>query len=267
MMKKVLFMLITIFVMLFTVSFSTFATKPELPEVYVTISNSKGELVLCREKIILDDVDKDGALTINDALYIAHENKYAGGAEAGYAYYLSDFGLSLSKLWGEATSAIGYCVNNISAMSLADTVQAGDHIKAYVYQDQVAYSDIYCYFDKQIIETIKGEEVTLVLYGTGYDENWQPVVKVITNATIIINDKNTEYKTNDNGEVTFIINEKGLVNISAKSETNVLVPPICQAEVITESNTAAIIACAVVAVIVLSGLVGTIVIKKKNENI
>ena len=51
--------------------------------VYVTIAN--GSLVMTQEAINVTDADGDGTLTINDALFLAHEAGFSGGAAAGYA--------------------------------------------------------------------------------------------------------------------------------------------------------------------------------------
>lgn len=266
MMKKVLFMFITVLMMLFTISFNAFASSEPALEVYVTISDGSGKFVLVKERIVLEDIDNDEKFTINDALYIAHENNYNGGAKEGYNSSQTEYGLSLNKLWGNTSGAFGYCVNDNMAMSLADEINFGDHVKAYIYQDKTTYSDVYTYFDKTNISGNKGEEVTLVLYCIGYDENWNTITKPFADATITIDNKDTEYKTDANGKVTIVLNGKGTVNISAKSAASTLVPPICQAEIIANNNTAVIIACSVVALIVLSGLVGTLVIKAKNKN-
>ena len=68
------------------------------PTVYVTIAN--GDLMLIRQPVTLTDTDADGLLTINDALFLAHEEAFEGGAEAGYLAGESQWGLSLFKLWG-----------------------------------------------------------------------------------------------------------------------------------------------------------------------
>ena len=58
--------------------------------VYVSIADDKGALVLPYQPVTVTDVDGDGALTINDALYAAHTTYYDGGA-AGYGSAQSDW--------------------------------------------------------------------------------------------------------------------------------------------------------------------------------
>ena len=42
-------------------------------------------------EVELTDVDEDGALTIADALYLAHEAAFEGGAEAGFADAMGEY--------------------------------------------------------------------------------------------------------------------------------------------------------------------------------
>ncbi|MBO7666544.1 MAG: hypothetical protein J6S70_03845, partial [Clostridia bacterium] len=93
------------------------------------------------------DADADGVLTISDALYAAHEAAYEGGAAAGFAAATTEYGLSLTKLWGvENGGSYGYFVNDNSAMSLADPLSDGDEVVAFIYT-AADWSDAYSFFD------------------------------------------------------------------------------------------------------------------------
>ena len=198
-------------------------------DVYVTISD-KGELVLTQEKVTVKDTDKDGALTINDALYAAHEAKFEGGAAVGYSSYYGSYGLSLGKLWADESGSFGYYVNNKSAWSLADVVKEGDYVNAFVYKDGTSWSDTYCFFDINTLETEEGKEITLILSANGYDANWNPIVNPVEGAMITVDGKATEYKTDKDGKVTFIL-AKGDYVVSAISENQILVPTVCKVAV------------------------------------
>ncbi|MBR4235637.1 MAG: hypothetical protein IKR85_06205 [Clostridia bacterium] len=162
--------------------------------VYVSIAN--GTLMTALAPVSVSDIDEDGALTINDALYLAHELYFEGGD--GYASAMSDWGLSLTKLWGvENGGSYGYYVNNVSAMSLADPVQDGDTVYAFVYTDTAAWSDTFCYFDAEFRTAGAGDEVTLTLCAAGFDENWTPVTLPVAGAVITINGEATEYVTDE----------------------------------------------------------------------
>ncbi|MBE6939037.1 MAG: hypothetical protein E7460_10950 [Ruminococcaceae bacterium] len=196
--------------------------------VYVTIADS--ELKIAHESVNVTDTDGDGVLTINDALYLAHEAYYIGGAEKGYASFTGDYGLAISKLWGnESGTGFGYYVNDASAFSLADPVSNGDKVVAFVYTDTVAYSDTYCFFDKSALDADKGETVTLTLSAAGYDENWNPVTLPLAGAVITLDGEETEFVTDENGKVDVTFESKKDVTVSAVAQGKVLVPPVCKA--------------------------------------
>lgn len=226
-MKKVVSMMMAVLMLvcvLCTVGCSTEEKEPENP-IYVTIAN--GELVLTRKAVSLSDADGDGKTTVNDALILAHDAAYEGGAKAGFSSAETEYGLSLTCLWGNTSGSYGYCVNDASAMSLYDAVKVDDHVYAYVYTDLVAWSDVYSYFDVSAAETTKGEQLTLTLSYAGYDANWNPVTSPVADAVITIDGEATEYKTDAEGKVTLTFDGKGKFTVSATSQTLTLVPPVC----------------------------------------
>ena len=80
--------------------------------VYVNIIEDHGVHCTFNEAVTLKDIDDDGKLTINDALYLTHEEAFSGGAEAGYGTKQTEWGLSLTKLWGiENGGSYGYYVD------------------------------------------------------------------------------------------------------------------------------------------------------------
>ena len=239
-MKKVFaaFMAVLMTIGVFNISAS--AEEVTEAEVYVTIADENGELALTQEKVTVTDIDNDGVLTINDALYAAHEAKYEGGAEAGYTSYYGQYGLALDKLWGtENGGSYGYWVNNQSAWSLADTVKEGDYINAFVYTDLTAWSDTYSFFDAYTVTGTVGKEIALVLSKYVYDADWNRVLTPVEGATIIVDGKATEVKTDAEGKATIKIEEGGSYVISATSDTEILVPPVCKITVSAEATTEA----------------------------
>ena len=199
---------------------------------YVTISDDTGTLVLAREAVRVADTDGDGAITLSDALFAAHEAKFPGGAAAGYLAEESVYGLSLVKLWGiENGGSYGYYVNNASPMSLLDPISAGDHLTAYAYTDLIAWSDTFSYFDADTAAVAVGEELTLTLVAAGFDAAWNPVVLPVAGAALTVNGKTTEFVTDADGKVTLTLDAAGTAVISATSETMTLVPPVCVATV------------------------------------
>lgn len=219
----------------FSTAFTAFAA--ETADVYVTISDGTGALPLAQEKITVTDVDADGALTISDALHVAHENYYNGGADAGFASSETEFGVSLNKLWGvENGGSYGYYKNNSSAMSLSDTVADGDYITAYAFSDLTAWSDVYSWFDMDSAELDTGVEMALTLSYAGYDADWNPVTLFASDAVITINGEKTSFTTDAQGKVAIRFDEEGEYVISANSDTQTLVPPVCKVTVTVPSD-------------------------------
>ncbi len=217
----------------FSTAFTAFAA--ETADVYVTISDGTGELPLAQEKITVTDVDADGEITINDALYAAHEAKYDGGA-AGFSSGETEYGISLNKLWGvENGGAYGYYKNNESAMSLSDTVADGDYITAYAFSDLTAWSDVYSWFDLDSADLNIGGEMALTLSYAGYDADWNPVTLFASDAVITINGEKTSLTTDSQGKVEIKFDEAGEYVISAVSDTQTLVPPVCKVTVTADS--------------------------------
>lgn len=239
------------------------ATEESLPCIYVSVSDENGDLVLAYASIGLADLDGDGNLTINDALIGAHREQYKDG-ENGYASEESQYGLSMTKLWGAETGAYGYYVNNASPQSLLDPVKYGDHIQAFVYTDTAAFSDTYSFFKKNTMEVKVNDTVTLDLTKLVYDENWNIVGKPVAGADILVNGEKIGVKTDENGVATFVLKAGGEVIVSAVSEEENLVPPVCiihsDASIYVAMTVLAVLAIAVIAVITV------LFLKKKQKN-
>lgn len=201
----------------------TEAEPAESVSVYVTIADA-GELVVACEPVEAEDIDGDGIVSISDALYCAHEAFYDGGAAAGYAAEETEYGLSLTKLWGvENGGSYGYYVNNASAWSLADAVAKNDHVYAFGYADLEGWSDTFAYFDSYEAQN----EAELTLYYTAFDADWNPVETPLANAVITIDGEETRSVTDENGKITVSVSEAGRHIVSATVEDMTITPPVC----------------------------------------
>ncbi len=229
-----LFSLILIFTYL---SVCVLAEDSLSAEIYVTISDGEGKLAVTQEKITVVDADEDDMLTINDALWCAHENEYEGGAESGYnSYFHDDYGLSLDMLWGNDSGSFGYYVNNTSAWSLADPIKDGDSVYAFVYTDQKNWSDTYCYFDMMSVSVGQKQEIIVKLMYADYDAEWNPVTLPVENAIITVNGCSTEIKTDAEGKAVISFKDTGKYILSAESDSMTLVPPVCVVSVNNKPN-------------------------------
>ena len=222
----------------------------ETPTAYVTIS-VEGALKTKQLAVPLTDQDEAGELTINDAMIAAHDAAYDGGAASGYGYYTGSYGLSMGKLWGDSSGAFGYWKNNSSCLSLADTVNGGDYITAFVYQDKQYYSDMYSYFDIQQKTAVVGGNMSLTLYRVAYDENYNTVPTAVSEAEVTINGS-AHSITDENGQVTLTFDTPGTYVVSAGktipttaydyvsgntvSVDAVLVPPVCTVTVLSQED-------------------------------
>lgn len=234
-MKKTLSMLLALVLCLSLLTTAVLAADPAL--VFVSIS-SEGQLVSAMEPVLAEDADEDGTVSISDALYAAHELLYQGGAAAGYAAGMTEYGLSLEKLWGvENGGSYGYYVNDASAWSLADPVADGDMVYAFSYQDLIGWSDAYSYFDTYMVITETGAEVPMTLYVSGWDEEWNPVSLPCAGAAIygcqadtyaIALDTEPLAVTDENGQFTLCFEEAGDYFITAVSEDLTITPPVCE---------------------------------------
>ncbi len=221
-MKK--FLVILLALMMCT---SSVTLAEETVSVHVSISDDTGALALAYAPVSVTDADGDGALTISDALNCAHIAYHPDGA-AAFVAERTEWGISLYVLWGvDNGGSYGYCLNDASALSLLDPVQAGDHIKAYAYTDLTAYSDIYCYFAQPVAAVKANEAVQLILTASGYDANWNPMTLLVAGAVITVNGEPLDAVTDENGSIELIFPEAGDYLISAVSADAILVPPVC----------------------------------------
>lgn len=220
-MKKFLSLLL---VFLFAAA-SALAVEPA--NVFVTITDDTGALVLSCQSVSVADADEDGALTVNDALLCAHTANHESGAEA-YKAENSEYGLSLNRLWGvENGGSYGYYVNDASAWSLLDPVKEGDHVKAFVYTDLTAWSDTYTFFNAPMLTVKAGEATELVLSAAGFDESYAPITLAVEGAAITVNGEATELVTDAEGKVSLTLSEAGVYTISATSTAMTMVAPVC----------------------------------------
>ncbi len=244
-------------------------TCAEDVSVYVTISDDNAPLAVKYEKIAVSDFDGDGVVTVNDALFAAHEEFYKGGAKEGYEAVKSEYGLSLNKLWGTVNGgSYGYYINNQSSASLLDTVSDGDHLYAYAYTDLISWSDTYSYFDLLTSSCEEGGNVTLTLLAATYDENWNPITVPVVGANITLNGKDTGIITDENGTATITCNKAGEHIISAVSETETLVPPICTLTVIGTApkiGAAAVVGLGVIVLLSVAVFISYSALKRKNN--
>ncbi|MBR7161250.1 MAG: hypothetical protein IKD07_02420 [Clostridia bacterium] len=262
-MKKLISVTLCILLSLPLFWFSVFAeAAPDA--VYVSISDESGALTLTYAPVVLTDEDGDGNLTVNDALISAHKNYYDKGAE-GFASEETAYGCSITKLWGfSGGNGYGYCVNDSSAMSCYDSVKAGDHVKAFVYTDTESFSDLYCFFDRTTVSAKINDTVTLTLYANTYDANWNVVKTPVSGAEILIDGNASGITTDENGNAEISVKKWGDLTVSAKSDSQILVAPVC---VVSVDAGNMLLAMTVLSVIVIAAIaIAVVIVIKKRKN-
>lgn len=204
---------------------------------YVSIHTPEDGYVLAHQPIDLTDIDGDGKLTIDDALYIAHDKFYPTGDE-GYDSTVSTYGLMLTKLWGiENGGSFGYYVNNTMSSALSDELKNGDSIRAYVYSDTKNYSDTYSYFNIESADIFTGRTIDLTANYYTFDANWMPVPNPLEGAEILVNGEKTDLITDATGKVSVKFEKTGKNIITASSDKLTLIPPVCVVNVSDKPDT------------------------------
>ena len=225
-MKRVLAFLMTLLMV------CSCAFAQENVNVYVSITDDTGALVLAYEQVEVSDVDADGVISIGDALAAAHAQKHENGADA-FGLAATEFGLSMTKLWGvENGGSYGYSLNDASSWSLLDPVAEGDHVKAFVYTDLAMWSDTYSFFQTPAAEIKAGDALELLLQANGYDENFAPVTFAVENAQLAIDGVGVDVWTDAEGKAAVSFEKFGTYVVSAFSGTMTLVAPVCIVTVI-----------------------------------
>lgn len=214
-MKKLFAILISIILI---ASFTLPISAKDVTKVYVSIADGSGTLQLIQKEVVLTDTDNDGALTINDAFYLAHEQNYKGGASAGYATATTTWGESLTKLWGVDNGGwYVYYVNNAAAMGLAQPLNDGDYLEAFCFTDLTNGSDVYSYFTDKSLDKTSDEEFEVTLKKEEIDyTTWASSMVPAGNATITIDGVATDYVTDANGVAKIKISKNGEHIVSAK---------------------------------------------------
>lgn len=230
-MKKALSLILAL-IMAFGVMVISFAA--DTVSVYVAISDNEGKVRLAYEEIEVNDADKDGKLTINDALICAHDAEFPGGAKDGYGTFETQWGLSIYKLWGiENNNSFMYYLNDGFANGLSDPVKEGDYLYAFAMQDKLGFSDTYAFFDLKTVEGKNFTDVEIVLKGNFYNtETYELELVPIEGAEITIDGAKTGVTTDAEGRATVNLGRKGEHVISAVgAEGSIITPPVCKANV------------------------------------
>ena len=218
------------------------AAEPET--VFVTIV-SESEVVkdkngryVAQAPVSVRDINFDGRLDVNEALYAAHETYYSGGAENGYSTFSGVYGLSLAILWGKGTenltASAGYWLNNGSCWSLNDEVKTNDSLTAFNYYDTITWRDAYSYFTRNSATVNAGSSVSLNLkYASRYDV-FSPCPGAKVKFTSVNGAYEQIFASNSDGNVVIAVPSnlaEGSYYAIAYKEDGSIVPAVCKINV------------------------------------
>ena len=166
------------------------------------LASAKDGTLMADRDVTVKDLDGNGILTYDEALKAAHDEYYNGGSAAGYGTATSEqYGLYLTKLWGDTSGAFGYWLNDASCNSLSDPVKADDYLTAFVYKDKEKYSDAYTRFAKKEYKTISGQQLTLRQDKAAFDRNYNVIFDTSNKENILIYDSNYKPVSEENYEL------------------------------------------------------------------
>ena len=208
---------------------------------YITISKY-GEIVKDKngEYVAESEITLQGkeSYTLDDAFKEAHDLFYDGGAEAGYGTEIGDYGLSVTKVWGDTSGKFGYQMNlgTVSVWGPTQAVNDGDYIDLAVYENYYPDTESYAKFDAYTKETANGK-TELTLFESYYGENWETLFKPCANAEILIDGEKTGIFTDENGKANLTVYLPGTHIVSAK-KTKELVNVLTEEKVTVNALTA-----------------------------
>ena len=169
------------------------------------------------------------AYTLDDVLDTFHQQYAPDGCD--YACEESQWGLGLTKFWGDDSGNFGYYINHEMAMDLSNPVENGDLIDVFIYDYN---HQSYAFFQPTEAELSIGESLSLTLSEAGYDAAWNPITFPCEGALLTVNGEVTDCVTDESGNAELTFDEPGTYLISATKETIVedhlvpcLVPPHC----------------------------------------
>ena len=211
------------------------ASAPAEIQVYVSVS-LQGQLAQTKDKapaVLLPVTVSEGA-TVDTVLKALHK-EYCPAGEEGYATADSQYGTSMTKLWGQSEGAGGYYVNGIMPWTVVDQtpVKDGDHVEVIIYRSD--WSDSYAAFQTGSMTVGAGQQVELCLKKTVFDETGMSQLQPVVGAKLLLGDakgvKETDYVTDENGKVTVSLTDLGDYIVSARTEKENLTAPVLSLKV------------------------------------
>lgn len=191
--------------------------------VYGKIATDKNgnPLVLAPVTLTPDMLEgEDEVYTLDHVFRAFHDTYYDGGSSSGYKSAEGDYGLAVTEFWGDESKLYEYQMNagTVNVQGLSQTVADKDVIDVRINKSAWPDNESYTFFDCYEKEVTSGEEFTLTLKKTEYDDDWSTVIRACDGAKITVDGKKKANVTDDNGSVTLSFDKAGTYVISAVKE-------------------------------------------------
>ena len=129
-MKRIITVLLSMFTAGSLLHMGTVLAEDASADILITVTQG-GNVLNDTAALTVTDADGDGLLTVYDALYLLHEEQFAGGAAAGLQTLQEEDVLRAAIVWGMDTGNAFSCyVNDVSVDSLQAPLTAGDCVRA-----------------------------------------------------------------------------------------------------------------------------------------
>ena len=129
-MKRIITVLLSMFAAGSLLHMGTVLAEDASADILITVTQG-GNVLNDTAALTVTDTDGDGLLTVYDALYLLHEEQFAGGAATGLQTLQEEDVLRAAIVWGMDTGNAFSCyVNDVSVDSLQAPLTAGDCVRA-----------------------------------------------------------------------------------------------------------------------------------------
>ena len=171
------------------------------------------------DNMVFSPVELNGkdVYTLEDVFTTLHDTYYEGGSEEGYSSVSGEWGLYITKFWGDESGNFGYQVNGGTeyVSGLSHEIKDGDFIDVTIYKNTYPDTESYSKFNSFRKTVYPDIPFNLNLSQAGYDENWNTVFSPCEDAIITVNGVPHDMTTDSDGNVTLTFESTGEYIISA----------------------------------------------------
>ena len=193
------------------IPFSAFSVSAAEETANIHIKITLDETVLDKD-ITVKDTNNDGKLTVEDALYTAHEQFYPGGAAAGYSDEL---------IWGKPCSG-GYSLINPDEYPLEERpyndrveIRDGDVFDWSMHCYNTDSYALYTEFNGTSCIEEPVAQGTKIIFNAVHHTHTEAGTEKVEGVEILINGQKTGIKTDKNGEAEISLDTVGTYTITA----------------------------------------------------